>query len=35
MVKQLREMDAEFNLFQVEQGITAQEFKDKMKNKNR
>ena len=36
MVNQLREMDAEFNLFQVEQGITAKEFKEKLKkNKNR
>ena len=28
MIKQLRDMDAEFNLFQVEQGITANEFKE-------
>lgn len=28
MVKQLRDMDAEFNLFKVEQGITANEFKE-------
>ena len=32
MVKQLREMDAEFNLFMVEQGITSGEFKEKIKN---
>lgn len=36
MVNQLREMDAEFNLFKVEQGITAQEFKErKRKEKNK
>ena len=28
MVKQLRDMDAEFNLFSVERGITANEFKE-------
>ena len=35
MVKQLRDMDAEFNLFQVEQGITANEFKEKMRNEKK
>ena len=36
MVKQLREMDAEFNLFQIEQGITAKEFKEqRRKEKNK
>lgn len=28
MIKQLRDMDAEFNLFHVEQGITSNEFKE-------
>ena len=34
MVKQLRDMDAEFNLSQVEQGITAKQFKE-LYNKNK
>ena len=33
MVKQLRDMDAEFNLFQVERGITSAEFKELHKKK--
>lgn len=33
MVKQLRDMDAEFNLFHVEQGITSNEFKEQVRNK--
>ncbi len=31
MVRQVREMDGEFNLFQVEQDLTAAEFKDKLR----
>lgn len=34
MVKQLRDMDAEFNLFKVEQGMTAKQFKE-LHNKNK
>ena len=33
MVAQLRKMDGEFNLFNVEHGIKSGEFKDKMRNK--
>ena len=31
MVRQVREMDGEFNLFKVEQDLTAAGFKDKMR----
>lgn len=33
MVKQLRDMDGEFNLFQVERGIKSGEFKKQLRNK--
>jgi len=35
MVEQLRKMDAEFNLFPVEYGITSGEFKEKMRQKKK
>ena len=31
MVRQVREMDGEFNLFQVEQDLTSAEFKQKLR----
>ena len=31
MVKQVREMDGEFNLFKVEQDLTSSEFKQKLR----